>query len=318
MHIAEAQRLTQTQIPWICDNMENELKEAMGGAPNGEIVIDPEGKIVRKRFWSDATTLRSDLETLVGKVDSPTQIADLKVRFQPETRDIASGVVPRLELPAHLMALIVTPLPNDKDIPFYVKLRAETSYPALNAGEGDLYLHFYVDPLHKVHWNNRLDAIRVEFVGDSAKGVKPSEAVGPKVDEPADIDPRQFKIAFELDDLDQPLELKIDYAICDDAETFCLKVTQKFQVLIQADPFGGSRPDIFMPGMFADMRSMDKNGDGNLSHDEFPPGEASLYIGHVDKNGNGCVESNEIDEFMQMFNNGQGFRSNRNDGDDGS
>ena len=72
-HIALAKERFKTEMPWICDTMDNEVETAFGGAPNGEYVLDPEGKIVRKRFWSNPKTLRADLEELIGKVDKITR-----------------------------------------------------------------------------------------------------------------------------------------------------------------------------------------------------------------------------------------------------
>ena len=46
MHVAEAKRTLGSSIEWLCDNMQNEFKQALGGAPNSQFVIDPEGKII--------------------------------------------------------------------------------------------------------------------------------------------------------------------------------------------------------------------------------------------------------------------------------
>ena len=43
-HIAVAKDRFKSEIPWICDSMENDVKYAFGRAPNGEFIIDPEGK----------------------------------------------------------------------------------------------------------------------------------------------------------------------------------------------------------------------------------------------------------------------------------
>ena len=40
--------------------------------------------------------------------------------------------------------------------------------------------------------------------------------------------------------------------------------------------------------------------------DELPAGEVTLYVGHMDYNGNEVIEKSEIDRFEQMFNNGRG------------
>ena len=63
---------------------------------------------------------------------------------------------------------------------------------------------------------------------------------------------------------------------------------------------------------FKDFR--DKNGDGNLTKDELPKGRVTLYVGHMDFDGNEIIEKAEIDKFMEMFNNGRGFDSANNDG----
>ena len=94
-HIQNAKEMMKTEIPWICDTMDNTVKKAFGGTYNGEFVIGPDGKLLRKRFWSDPQTLRKDLEEIIGPVDTITQVDDLPAVFTPEPRKIASGVMPR-------------------------------------------------------------------------------------------------------------------------------------------------------------------------------------------------------------------------------
>ena len=53
MQIQEAKRTLGMEIPWLCDTMGNDLKHAIGDASNSEYVLDPQGKIVRARDWSD-------------------------------------------------------------------------------------------------------------------------------------------------------------------------------------------------------------------------------------------------------------------------
>ena len=155
MHVKEIIRRSQSEMPWLCDNMNHDLKDALKAAPNGEYILDKEGDLIRKRFWSDPNTLRADLEELVGKVEKPTQVKDLPTRFTVEPRKIASGVVPRLKMPSRMAALKIQPESDQTQNPFYVKLRAELSNSALGGGKGKLYLGFYLDPLYNVHWNNK-------------------------------------------------------------------------------------------------------------------------------------------------------------------
>ena len=102
MHIAEFKRLSKSEMPWLADTMKNDLKTQISAAPNGEYVFDKDGKLVRKRFWSDPNTLRKDLEELVGKVDKVTRVEDLPTRFTVQPRKIASGVVKPIKLPGSM------------------------------------------------------------------------------------------------------------------------------------------------------------------------------------------------------------------------
>ncbi len=352
LHVAEAKRRLKTEIPWICDTMENDMKKTLGAAPNGEYVLDPEGKIIRKRFWSNPETLRADLVELVGKVDKITQVEDLDTTFVVEEREIASGVVPRLTLPRGLRALAIKPVPDDEN-PFFVKLRVETTRQLAAGGKGQMYLGLYLDPLYKVHWNNRAGKATIELEAPEGYKLSKTKLTSPDVKEDADIDPRQFLIDIEVvrsdDELkaeadaeadaeanaeadadaeaegqnlerpevalpEAPIKATVTYTVCDDAETFCIEIKQQYEIPIRATRNLGSRPGTFMPAMFADMKKMDKNGDGNLTKDELPPGEVSLYVGHIDYNGNGIIEADEIEKFLKMFNNGRGFDSRFNDG----
>ena len=324
MHIAEFQKLSQSEMPWLADTMDVDLKRALGAAPNGEYVFDKDGKLIRKRFWSDPNTLRKDLEKLIGKVDKITRVEDLKTRFRVEPRKIASGVVKPVKMPGGMVPIMVEPRPDKKKLtPYYVKLRAEASrtlFRPTRDGKprtGKLFLGFYLDPIYKVHWNNKMRPIVIKIEKDGNVVLDRYVMAGPKVDEPADVDPRQFMLAIKTSnstDFSKPLQITVAYAACDDAETFCLPVKQKFVVRWKPDRYGGSRPGVFMPGMFANVKKFDKNGDGVITKDELPEGRVSLYIGHIDKNNDDKLDAREIKEFLQMFNNGRGFESDKDFG----
>ena len=325
MLIAEFKKLSKSEIPWLADTMELDLKQILGAAPNGEYVFDQKGKLVRKRFWSDPNQLRKDLETLVGKVDKITRVEDLETRFKVEPRKIKSGIVKPVKMPRGTTAIVVEPKPGKKKTPYYVKLRAEASTKVLprpsgrkhRPATGKLFLGLYLDPIYKVHWNNKMSPIVVKIKQDDNVVLDKYELSGPKVDEPADIDPRQFLLTLkttEKTDFSKPLEITVAYTACDDAETFCMPVTQKFIVKLERDIFGGTRPGVFMPEVFADIKKFDKNKDGVITKDELPEGLVSLYIGSIDKNNDDKIDAKEIKEFHKMFNNGRGFDSNKNFG----
>ena len=141
--------------------MENELKHKLGNAPNSEFVFDPAGKVVRHRGWSAPSELRKDLEQLVGTVEKPTQVADLKLKTAPPPKAAASGVVPRVQVSGSMRAFKVTA--EESKEPHYVKLRAEVDQNFMSNGLGKLYLGFHLDPLYHVHWNNLVEPISFEL-----------------------------------------------------------------------------------------------------------------------------------------------------------
>lgn len=312
-HVAEAKRMFQTEIPWLCDDMEDTVRRFFGRAPNSEFVMDADGKILRKRFWSHPGELRTYLAELVGKSETTTTVDDLPTIFTPEPREVASGVVPRLELPAGLTPLAIEPQPDDEH-PYFVKLRVEATNDLLMSGRGQLYFVAYVDPLYKVHWNNRAGNVKLKVIPNEQQSFAEKEFQSPEVKEDADIDPREFLTEAAFHRNKSPFRVELTYTVCDDAETFCITVTQEY--LVKVDKHGdlGSRPGIFMPEMFAKVRELDKNGDGDLTKDELPEGKVTLYIGHIDYSGNEIIEKEEIDRFMTIFNNGKGFFTDKNDG----
>ena len=96
MHVGEAKRTLGSEIPWIADTMTNDLKHAIGDRPNSEYLLDPDGKVLRVRAWSNPTQLRRDLEEFVGPVEKPTEVADLNMKIKPPPEHAPTGVVPRI------------------------------------------------------------------------------------------------------------------------------------------------------------------------------------------------------------------------------
>lgn len=319
MHVAEARRTLGATVPWLCDTMANDLKHALGDRPNSEFVLDPEGRIVSMRDWSNPDTLRSELEELVGKVDNPTRIADLDLKIETTPKPAASGVVPRIKLPGGLQPLLVEPQAGKT--PFYVKLRAEAEQSVLRGESGKLYLGFHLDPLYHVHWNNLAKPVSYEVVAPEGVTVSPAkgEAEKPKVD--ADIDPREFLVDVEDASLDKPLELTVRYFACNDEKGFCIPVTQKYLVHLNRDRDGGqarrggarpggadrgtqpSRPNSQnrqapngAPGgrgfSVERLFRMDRNNDGKIARDELPP-PMQRNFDRMDTNSDGFVSRDE-------------------------
>ncbi|HIE99362.1 MAG: hypothetical protein ABGZ23_04605 [Fuerstiella sp.] len=246
MHVAEAKEKLGTRINWICDSMDNVLKHALGDRPNSEFVFDPDGNLVVSRQWSSPSDLRADLEGLVGAVRRETTIADLNMRPLAPPKTAATGIVDRVKLPGQMTPVLTEPMMEASSEPFYVKLRAEVDADFFRTGHGQLYIGFFLDPLYKVHWNNR--AMPVVFEVESTTGiiVADDSVEGPDVEVDADADPREFLLDLCDDvagDSRAPHEIviKVRYFACDDAETFCKPVSQTYRITLERDRDGGSR-----------------------------------------------------------------------------
>tara|TARA_B110000495_G_C23026355_1_gene610000 strand:- start:1285 stop:2430 length:1146 start_codon:yes stop_codon:yes gene_type:complete len=299
MHVAEAKQTLGSRIPWICDNMNNDLKHALGNRPNSEFIIDPDGKIVVTRDWSSPGELRSDLNRLVGSVTKPTEISDLKMPTRKPPEKAPTGVVKRLAIPDQLSPRKTTV--KESEVPHYAKLRAEM-------GNGKLYLGFFLDPLYKVHWNNKAPALTYTINTPSGVTVTPAEGKSATVQVDADADPREFLVSVDGRS-SEPITVTVKYFACDDAETFCVPVTQEYLVSFDRDPDGGTRrrpggrsaqngPSSMGSKMAQMMQrvpvlnALDINSDGRLSAEEIE--SASTSLRKLDANGDDNLSGQEI------------------------
>lgn len=325
MHVAEAKKTLGATVPWLVDTMDNDLKHAMGDRPNSEFVIGPDGKIVVMRDWSNPTTLRADLEKLVGRVANPTRVADLDLNIETTPKPAASGVVERVQTPGRMDALRVEP--QEGKHPFYVKLRAEVESDVLRSGEGKMYLGFHLDPLYHVHWNNLAKPLSFEVTSENGIEVSPGEGTGPKVKVEADIDPREFLVDIDAGS-GKEFELTVKYFACNDEKGFCIPVTQTYVVHLDRDRDGGSprrggsgrggpgggRPQAGGPGggrpggsgfSAARLMAMDRNKDGKVSREELPA-QMRERMSRMDANGDGFISKSEAEAIERRFNQGGG------------
>ena len=221
------------------------------------------------------------------------------MKAPPRIEEVPTGVVPRVKLPGNLSALKITPL--ESKTPYYVKLRAEL-------GAGKLYLGFLLDPLYRMHWNNKAAAIHFAIESPTEVTVTPNSGEGPKVDVDADKDPREFLVDVNGRS-DDPLKITVKYFACDDAETFCIPVTQQYLVSFERDQDGGSRRvsrgrqpvasptpgnDRFLQMMrrIPVLATLDADGDGKLSAAELA--DAPDALRKLDANGDGDLSGSEI------------------------
>ena len=239
MHLAEARRTLGGEIPWLCDSMNNDVKHALGNAPNSEFIIAPNGRIARKRLWCDPNRLRKDLIELVGPVARVTTVADLNLRTAPPPKVAASGVVKRLSRSREMKALKVEPRSTKDAQPFYAKLRVEADDDLRTRGKGRMYLGFHLDPLYHVHWNNLTEPIHVKLSAPSGVTLSKTTLRGPKPSEPADIDPREFLIDVVTGGKPGPIEVEVRYFACNDEQGWCKPVKQEYTISFTEDPDAG-------------------------------------------------------------------------------
>ena len=329
LHIKEAQRRFNTQWSWLADAQDNQVKKAFGGRPNSEFIIDPKGNIIRARDWSNEESLRQDLNELLGQPEKRTQVSDLKeIKSLPSARKakIARHVLPRVNPPAGAKALIVEPQ-KKKEQPLYLKLRADADSNLLSTGNGKVRLGFWLDPIHEVHWNNLAAPLSFTFSGEHKETVfKPTTGTAPKVEAEADYDPREFLIEIEKADLDQKLQVEVQYFACHDTEDWCKAVTQKFEIVLAVDPDAG-KPSSQMkkrggrggrqrtktgshprgenkrerprrPSLTQLLTRFDSNGDGKISLEEAPERIQNRFS-TIDQNQDGTLSKEEIESHFQ-------------------
>ncbi len=326
LHVHEARAKLGSKFTWLCDTMDGDLTRALGSAANSEYVISPEGKIVRMRAWSNPPQLRRDLEELVGPVDRPTRVADLdSTTSAAPPKESPTGVVPPIEVPEGMVPLKVEPQIGPESIglgPFYVKLQAEVQPQVLQTGKGKMYLRFQLDPIHHVHWNNLVEALQYELTPPGDTTLSPLSASGPKVEQPSDIDPREFLLDIDKANFFEPIELTVKYFACSDEQGWCKPVTQRYAIHLQQDPRagrtggrgfgpgggrpGGGRPGGMFPGggsaerLVDRIMSDDQDGDGMVSREE-ASGRLRDRFDFMDANRDGFVDEKEAKRMSQRF-----------------
>ena len=190
----------------------------------------------------------------------------------------------------------------------------------LRTGHGTLYLGFHIDPLYRMHWNNAAPPLEYDVTAPAGVQVTPAAGAFAVVEEPADADPREFLVDLRADDRSQPLDLRVTYYACDDANTFCVPVTQRYVVQLELDSdagrvFGAGRPGLGggrfggscgrgQGAMVDRIMSWDANEDGIITRDEVPERTRDRFDA-IDANGDGMLETEEL-ESMSPPGRGQG------------
>lgn len=303
-HARQAEKQLGASIPWIVDAMDNRLKHALGDRPNSEYILDPKGRVVRKRGWSHPGQVRKDLEALVGPVEKVTKEEDLNLKLgRPIASAAPRGVVPRVPR-SRMSPVSMEPIIDPKGQPFYAKLRAEADADLLSEGEGKLYLGFHLDPFHDAHWNNLNRPLKFELEVPKGAVVGKLTHEAAKVKAATDADPREFILDIGAWPEGEPIRLTVTYYACV-GEKSCHAVRQRYTLHRKRDRDGGGAKGkgagYWEPEQYAkQLLSRSKRGD-RVAEDEVQ-GLVRPHFRHFDTNKDGFLDAEELKAVAKWLN----------------
>lgn len=275
VQVRQARLSLGKSIPWLCDTFGNEFMSAVSAKANTELIVGPSGKIIQARDWVDVGALRLDLARLVGPVEKSINPPTLSLKSQRPPPSARRNVLPILDVPHGLIPVMLAPRRSDR--PYLAKLRAEADRDLIKNGNGKLYLGFHLDPIYAGYLNNEQSSLRVEVVGSHEETATPSTITAAKVDQPRDIDPREFLIDIKGVTAETELQVKVRYVVCHDTVPFEEDVTQTYLVRLAPDPFENPctvrlAPQYRQGDIVLKFLENDKDNSGDLSGEEIPSG----------------------------------------------
>ncbi|GAA5505454.1 hypothetical protein [Novipirellula caenicola] len=248
--VDHAEELLQTEIPWLTDPIDNQLKTYFVLTPNSQFVFDQSGKVVHRNSWGRGSSLRESLETLVGKPETLTTVEDLNLpRFERHLTPKNEMLLERVSVEGKAVPLRVesggksNPVAALRSNDFnpsnrYVKLRPEADQQLIETGTGTLYLGFRQDPVLGASWNNLASPPEYKIVAEGAT-VSPATGQAKRLEVESDDEPREFLINVKDWDTDEPITVKIQYFACNKEKGWCQSVGQEFTVWLDEDESAG-------------------------------------------------------------------------------
>lgn len=240
-HIQRAKQLLHTQVPWLCDGIENEVVQALGSKTNNLFIFNKEGFEEFAGNVNDTDGLRKALRDLAGKINAPTSAKRLPAPdIEPRNMPVAQ-LVKRISIdPSEDEFHAVKIVPTRSRPPFYVKLRAEADRELLETGTGRLYLGFHIDPLYQMEWNNRGETLSYAITVPHGTAISPSINQAPKISgHPSDAEPREFLLDVRKWKVGIPVPITIQYSIHSDRSKSSSNISQQYTLSLEKDPFGG-------------------------------------------------------------------------------
>ncbi len=215
LQLEEVRKTLGTKVPWIADSIDNAIRDGLNSANNSMYLISPEGNIIFAADHIDGPSLRAALVKFIGDVDRPTIASDLdlpQLARQRQPLNVDSDV--RVARPEGLT--ILKTIAKNPEETYFVKLRAEADTSLLKTGTGRLFLGFYPDPIHGLHWNNLTEPMKYSLTLPPGLKATPATASANKGPGDKDTKPRQFWIDVESDSQPVSFELSMHYFGCTD------------------------------------------------------------------------------------------------------
>lgn len=233
--VQEVKRKLKTKVPWIVDDMDDNIRIALRSGSQSIYLISPDGDIVKGWGKLMEQDLRQILSDKVGEASTFTTAEDLDLpvikRNQKRSNDSTNITIHR---PEGLTILEV--VPKDSEDIYYVKMRAEANSELLNTGRGKLALGFFPDPIHNAHWNNLTPAMKYELELPEGVIATPQEATAKKIDVDSDTEPRQFWVDIGGASPFDKIEVTLHYYGC--TADMCKALTHKYTVIITPEDSG--------------------------------------------------------------------------------
>ena len=248
--VAHAKELLKTEIPWLTDPIDNQMKTYFRKTPNSQFVFDQSGKVIDRSSWGRGSSLRESLEKLVGKPETLTTVQDMNLpRFEHQLEPESEMLVERVRVDGVAVPLQVKAGGDSTSVDSllssdfgqsnrYVKLRAEADQQLMETGSGKLYLGFRQDPVLGAAWNNLATPPEYKIVAEGAT-FSPETAQSARLEVESDTEPREFLVDVKDWNADEPIVVKIQYFGCNKEKGWCKSVSQEFTVVREKDELAG-------------------------------------------------------------------------------
>ena len=298
--IKEVKKKLGTKVPWIADDMDDNIRIALNAGSQSVYLIGPDGEIIKGWGKLNEQDLRQLLSEKVGNPSTLTTVKDLNLtaikRYEKRSNENTNIGIQR---PEGLNILSIKPK-KPEDI-YYVKLRAEADNALLETGNGKLALGFFPDPIHDAHWNNLTTPMK--YVLELPEGVTatPQEASAEKGVGESDTEPRQFWVNINGAKPADKIVLTLHYFGC--TPTMCEALTHEYIISIRPED-NGARTFGFNKGKQntntntpnspeSIFGKMDTNKDGKIAKSE-AKGNLLTNFDRRDLNKDGFITLNEM------------------------